>query len=223
MEISNKGLPPMSAQVASLQWAANERRKQSVLVMLAVLLGLALAVAPRNERRMFVFDGAPFALSAIAAPEETSLRSGIFDGIGGGYDTPFAGFAGPGRRGGGDRAPAGGRNDVAGSPQDPSAFFGQTQPDSPFAFDQAPLFTSVPGLGDVFGFGDTPGGPSPIPGNPFFGSPPLYQTPPGGSEPPPSTPAVPEPASWAMMIGGMMALGGTLRMRSAVRIKRALA
>lgn len=213
----------MSAQVASLQWAANERRKQSVLVMLAVLLGLALAVAPRNERRMFVFDGAPFALSAIAAPEETSLRSGIFDGIGGGYDTPFAGFAGPGRRGGGDRAPAGGRNDVAGSPQDPSAFFGQTQPDSPFAFDQAPLFTSVPGLGDVFGFGDTPGGPSPIPGNPFFGSPPLYQTPPGGSEPPPSTPAVPEPASWAMMIGGMMALGGTLRMRSAVRIKRALA
>ena len=222
MEISNKGLPPMSAQVASLQWAANERRKQSVLVMLAVLLGLALAVAPRNERRMFVFDGAPFALSAIAAPEETSLRSGIFDGIGGGYDTPFAGFAGPGRRGG-DRAPTGGRSDIAGSPQDPSAFFGQTPPDSPFAFDQAPLFTNVPGLGDVFGFGDTPGGPSPIPGNPFPGSPPLYQTPPGGSQPPPSPPAVPEPASWAMMIGGMMMLGGTLRMRSAVRIRRAMA
>jgi hypothetical protein len=182
---------------------------------------------------MFVFEGAPFALSAIAAPEETSLRSGIFDSLGSASDGPFAGFAGPGRRGGAGRSPAGAGNDgTTGAPQNPFAFFGQAPLDSGFVTDGTPLFTSLPGVGDFPGFGDMPLAFSPTPSGPFFGSPPLYQGIPGGTDnpgnpgtptPPTETQPVPEPASWAMMIGGMMMMGGVLRLRSARRMKRAMA
>lgn len=190
----------MSVRVASLQWAANERRKQTALVYLAVLLGLGLAIAPYNERRMFAFPGAPFALAAMTAPEETNLRSSIFGGLGEG---PFAGYAGPQHHGGSPLTGIGDGDDMpAAGPQEPSAFFAGTPEDPGLLLDSNPLMGLTPLLGNVPGFFDTPGGPTAGPGP--FGGTPIYQT-------VPDTPGVPEPASWALMIGGMMAAGGLLR------------
>jgi hypothetical protein len=185
-----------------------EKHKQRALVVVAILLSAAVASAARNERRLFLLPEELRALSAVPAPEPTSLRSAILgylnDGCEPVLDAATGNFVhaldradcGPARRRAVAPAPA--------EPIVPAAYF--AAPDAPIPLDGSPLLV-------VSGLSPEPVALPVIGGNPF-GAPPAFGT---YGQPVALLSGVPEPASWALMIAGFALAGAALRSRPRTR------
>lgn len=173
-------------------WVSAERRKQDAVLLLLLIVCLLVAIFPRNERRLFAFDGERRGSATIAPPVQTGLRAGV-------WDQPFA------SRG----------NDNSPVLQVPREFVKPTlepNPDwvriddpwrdglnggEPLRFDNdGPL----PGLADLTGPEKGRSKPRVPDGPRFFGYVPGFVA--GG---------VPEPGTWAMMILGVGAVAWRLR------------
>jgi hypothetical protein len=182
-------------------WVDAERRKQNAVLLALMLACLLVAIFPRNERRLFAFNGERDAAATIAPPVQTRLRAGIWDQ--------------PMRSRGNDNSPV---------LQVPREFIQPTVEPSPewiplvdpwrdglmnnepLQFDNG---WQLPGLADLTG---PDRGKIKIPnGGPrFFGYIPNFGI--GG---------VPEPGTWAMMILGVSAVAYRVRrVRSLMRRRR---
>lgn len=181
----------MTSAVATADWVSAERRKQNAVLLLLLIAGLLIAVFPRNERRLFAFDGERGASATIAPPIQTTRRAGI-------WDQPFASR-------GNDNSP------VLQVPREFITPVFEPDPDwvriddpwrdglggEPLVFDNdGPL----PGLADLTGPENGRNKPKVPDGPRFFGYIPGFGA--GG---------VPEPGTWAMMIIGVGAVAWRLR------------
>ncbi|MBT2185357.1 PEPxxWA-CTERM sorting domain-containing protein [Sphingobium sp. H33] len=149
---------------------------------------------------MFLMPATPQALTAIAMPEPTTLRSPVMGYLDDGCQPDLDIASGSIARAidqhdcGKDRKRAA---EPAGSDTPPSAFF--AVPDTPVVLTDTPL----PVIAEL-----SPD-PQTIPivgGNPYAG--PIHTA---GGTPAALLTGVPEPASWAMMIAGFALAGGSLR------------
>lgn len=187
-----------------------QRTGRPKLVALGLSLStLALSLAPRNERAIFVLPPTPVAFAALPTPNPVYSYSE--SGVPGNHD----GVAGPGRPGFG----------LEGNPLAPLAVPGEASPFgmSPVSFaPNGPVFSYGSGL-PLLPSGLPDSGGSGVPALPFTGPvgiapiaaatpPPVITPPPVG---PPSPPAlvsgVPEPTTWLLLIAGFAAVGANLR------------
>ena len=225
------------------QYVGNHRRQQS-LVLAVSLIGLLLAIAPRQERALFITQAN--GLTAFGAAFPPITIASLIPGPGGfnSGDTPSAFFAGvPGRPAGTSpfgEAPAGTPGGGGSGGESP---VGNGGPAAPLG--DAPAFQPAAGPGGSGGGGGglpfSPASASPPASSPVVpaavGTPTPADTPtpaPTASSTPttpgdnPTTPvvtptttptpvpAVPEPATWLMLLAGFVGIGLVLRRRAAL-------
>jgi hypothetical protein len=68
----------MASAAKTADWVSAERRKQNAVLLALLIACLLVAVFPRNERRLFAFNGERGTSATIAPPVQTRLRAGIF-------------------------------------------------------------------------------------------------------------------------------------------------
>lgn len=189
------------SDISAPAWTRWEKHKHRALIALAILASAGVAAAASNERRMFLLPSLPFALSAIAAPEPTTLRSPILgyldDGCEPDLDTATGSIARAvdERDCGKDRK----RSLVRPAPEVPPSAF--------FAMPEMPDLTNTP-FPVIAELSPDPQAMPVVGGNPFTG--PIRGA---GNGPPVLLVGVPEPASWTLLIGGFALAGGLLRRR----------
>lgn len=211
-------------QPVEISYAKNHRHQQ-LLVLGISLTALLLALAPRQERSLFITQGTGLKAFGAALPPVDFANFVRFpidypgDALRRAFFVRTPGPTGPGGVGGDDGlAPAG-----------PTGGGGGFVPDTPAApagdgpgFQPAAFTGGEPG-GGGFPFspptlgapGASPAGPTAVP--PTDGTPPATVTPPvvappvDVAPPVPVVPAVPEPGTWLMMIVGFLGVGAALR------------
>jgi hypothetical protein len=168
----------MSATADSADWVRTESRRQNTVVLVVIVACLLVAFFPRNERRLFTFEGEGGVIATITAPFQTQLRQAIF----GPYQPEGE------RRQQQAKAPE--RFEMVLPLSEPMVEFPPVEDDWKSGFFNEPLAFDIKPPAPEF-MGDQ--------GLKFFGDPfrPVHYPPSG-----PVFGAVPEPGTWAMLIIG---------------------
>ncbi|WP_174284549.1 PEPxxWA-CTERM sorting domain-containing protein [Sphingomonas bacterium] len=202
------------------EYLGNHRRQQSLMFVMS-MLALLLAVAPRQERALFITQGVGLkAFGATLPPVNLASLIASPDGSGG-NDVPSAFFARTPARPAG-RSPF--NDNPVGTPgftpaaDTPLVDGGQASPLVPSPSAQTIAYTGGGGGGGLpfLPVSFTPPSATPVAPVTATATPTPAATPVTTATPTP-TPVVatPEPATWLMMIVGFFMIGSAIRTRSA--------